>query len=338
MSDDENISKADKLALSDTTKQSVKLKSTQTNAVHRQKNMPTNSDEHQENALESSASEVSSRLTNGCICQGNCYKNLQADAVYRHRLNIAELTKQEHDMYLMGVTMASLADRSSTNRNKERLRQRATYVFQGKRVCLDAFLYLENVTQYHLKRIRRHVMAHGVVPRVHGNVRKKPHNALPLDFYKYAENYVKTELLHNKNDATRNYVVNVLRMNCFQSFRQRCVEENKPTMSYSTFRHFMKRQFPNVRFRTADEKSKANKRRRVQEHLAESIECVVEQAKVNDSTDDDGPMQLNENASDNENEEEYCIEYIEHYESDLSDSNYQDGDENELGNKEYILL
>lgn len=198
--------------------------------------------------LESSVSEVSQRLAAGCECQGVCYKDLQAENVYRHRLNIAELTKQEHDMYLMGVTMACLSNRNETNRHKERIRQRAVYVFQGKRVCLDAFIYLENVTQYHLKRIRRHVMINGVTPRVHGNVRKKPHNALSLDVYKFAENFVKSELSHFTNDLNKSIiVVNEPRINMYQKFRVNCPIETK-TMSYSTFRHFLKKQFPHVRF------------------------------------------------------------------------------------------
>lgn len=199
--------------------------------------------------LESSATEVHLRLIAGCECHGTCFRDLQADSVYRHRLNIAELTKQEHDMYLMGVTMACLANRTETNRHKERIRQRASYVFQGKRVCLDAFLYLENVTHYHLKRIRRHVMVNGVIPRVHGNVRKKPHNALSLDIYKFAEHFVKNELQQSKNENLHksNVVINEPRINLYQKFRMDCIPKGK-TMSYSTFRHFLKKQFPNVRF------------------------------------------------------------------------------------------
>lgn len=198
--------------------------------------------------LENSVSEVSSRLEAGCECQGICFKDLQADNVYRHRLNIAELTKQEHDMYLMGVTMACLSNRTETNRHKERVRQRAVYVFQGKRVCLDAFIYLENVTQYHLKRIRRHVMLNGVTPRVHGNMRKKPHNALSLDLYKFAENFVKSELTQHTSDLNKSIIVmNEPRMNLYQKFRTNCPIDEK-LMSYSTFRHFLKKQFPHVRF------------------------------------------------------------------------------------------
>lgn len=198
--------------------------------------------------LESSVSEVNVRLAAGCECQGVCFKDLQAENVYRHRLNIAELTKQEHDMYLMGVTMACLSNRTETNRHKERIRQRAVYVFQGKRVCLDAFIYLENVTQYHLKRIRSHVMVNGVMPRVHGNVRKKPHNALSLDLYKFAENFVKSELKRHTNDLNKSVIVmNEPRVNLYQKFRAICPIDGK-LMSYSTFRHFLKKQFPHVRF------------------------------------------------------------------------------------------
>lgn len=198
--------------------------------------------------LESSVSEVVERLAAGCECQGVCFKDLQAESVYRHRLNIAELTKTEHDMYLMGVTMACLSNRTETNRHKERIRQRAVYVFQGKKVCLDAFIYLENVTQYHLKRIRRHVMVHGVTPRVHGNVRKKPHNALSLDLYKFAEHFVKSELMQYTNDLNKSViVVNEPRINLYHRFRENCLTDGK-LMSYSTFRHFLKKQFPHVRF------------------------------------------------------------------------------------------
>lgn len=108
--------------------------------------------------IENSVEQVKNRFEYGCECSESCFKHLDPDSVFKHRLNVAELTKEEHDMYLMGVTMACLANPKHTHRNKDRQRQRASYVYQGRRVCLDSFLYLENVTQYHLKRIRNHVM------------------------------------------------------------------------------------------------------------------------------------------------------------------------------------
>lgn len=115
-------------------------------------------DEQSNDEIDSSVEQVKRRFEYGCECSESCFKHLDPDSVFKHRLNVAELTKEEHDMYLMGLTMACLANRKHTYRNKERQRQRASYVYQGRRVCLDSFLYLENVTQYHLKRIRNHVM------------------------------------------------------------------------------------------------------------------------------------------------------------------------------------
>lgn len=299
-----------------------------------------NKDEDREcapTALESSVSEVSKRLVAGCECQGVCFKDLQAENVYRHRLNIAELTKQEHDMYLMGVTMACLSNRNETNRHKERIRQRAVYVFQGKRVCLDAFIYLENVTQYHLKRIRRHVMVNGVTPRVHGNMRKKPHNALSLDVYKFAENFVKSELSQFTNDLNKSIiVVTEPRINMYQKFRVNCPIDSK-TMSYSTFRHFLKKQFPHVRFvinRQIDSTRTAIKQERkftkVDRRKATNSSNIILHNNDNDEDDDDKMYTIggndNEIASDMENvqePEEICVEYIanddDSYDSDAID-------------------
>lgn len=309
--------------------------------------------------LESSVSEVSKRLAAGCECHGLCFKGLQAESVYRHRLNIAELTKQEHDMYLMGVTMAVLSNRSETNRHKERIRQRAVYVFQGKRVCLDAFIYLENVTQYHLKRIRRHVMVSGVTPRIHGNFRKKPHNALSLDAYKFAENFVKTELTHYTNDLNKNIiVVNEPRINMYQKFRTNCPSNTK-TMSYSTFRHFLKKQFPHVRFvlnRPVDATKLVK-----QEKKPPKIKYAMDEATVhtssNRSIDDSDDVQIysiqtvndGHDVDDDDDdivddldeteEAEICVEFIEHeddsYESCDGGNEFHDNKSFELKSNEY---
>lgn len=287
--------------------------------------------------LESSVSEVAKRLAAGCECQGVCFKGLQAESVYRHRLNIAELTKQEHDMYLMGVTMAVLSNRSETNRHKERIRQRAVYVFQGKRVCLDAFIYLENVTQYHLKRIRRHVMVNGVTPRVHGNVRKKPHNALSLDAYKFAENFVKSELSHYTNDLNKSIiVVNEPRINIYQKFRINCPSNTK-TMSYSTFRHFLKKQFPHVRF--VINKPLDTTKLLKQEKKPTRIKFEMDIAATSHSIDDDEQIYTIQTVNDtnlenlNETEAEICVEFIDH-----EDDSYESCDGNEFhGNKSIEL-
>ncbi|XP_015524824.2 uncharacterized protein LOC107227999 [Neodiprion lecontei] len=212
--------------------------------------------------LEDNAVQVLERFKRGCECQDDqCFKGLNPEFVYRHRLNIAELTKAEHDMYLMGVTMACLTNPSLTARHTERRRLRAQYVYQGRRVCLDAFLYLENCTHYQIKRIRKHLVTHGVTPRVHGNHGKVPHNTFSLDIYKIATEFLKSFIskqeakqeakqkasakqgpLHLASDMTRKTVHDLYSKYC------RKLSPSIKVMGYSTFRRFMKVQFPQVKF------------------------------------------------------------------------------------------
>lgn len=203
--------------------------------------------------IESSVAEVEERFTQGCECASSCFEDLTAEDVYKHRLNVAELTKEEHDMYLMGVTMASLANRQQTHRNKERQRQRATYVYQGRKVCLEAFLYLENVTQYHLKIIRNHLMRNGVTPRVHGNMGKKPYNAFSLDMYKGAESFLKQLLAGHHDKSKPVLMAGQTRRSIYNQFIESGMGEtgNGKIMGFSTFRHFMNKQFPSIKFHTS---------------------------------------------------------------------------------------
>jgi hypothetical protein len=157
-------------------------------------------------------------------------------------------------MYLMGVTMACLANPSETSRHKARRRLRASYVYQGRRVCLEAFLYLENVTHYQLKRIRHHVMTHGVAPRVHGNMGKKPYNTFSLDIYKHATEFLKQYLEQHSvgvRDMNRAVIIHGdSRKNLYDAYKEygEILEPGVKLMGYSTFRHFMKVQFPNLKF------------------------------------------------------------------------------------------
>ncbi|KAL3290194.1 hypothetical protein HHI36_023553 [Cryptolaemus montrouzieri] len=232
--------------------------------------------------LEESSAQVKERFKRGCECQDeSCFRGLNPDNVYRHRLNIAELTKGEHDMYLMGVTMACLANPDTTVRHKERRRLRAQYVYQGRRVCLDAFLYLENCTHYQLKRIRKHVMTHGVAPRIHGNHGKKPHNTFSLDIYRHATDFLKQYLEQHTGDRD---IVNtkqsiqlpwdVTRKNLHDAYKEysQILEPGAKLMGYSTFRHFMKEQFPHVKFCKIEPKAMTSHNSQPQQHQTQQTQ------------------------------------------------------------------
>lgn len=219
--------------------------------------------------LDDNAKEVAIRFKSGCECQDqNCFEGLDPENVSRHRLNIAELSKLEHDMYLMGVTVASIENTEENHRQKERKRLRAKYRFMGKEVCLSAFLYLDNTTLHQLKSIRKHVKFHGVTPRIHGNHRKKPHNTFSLDIYQYATRFLQSYFeIHSAKDVGRKKGLIYLSsgMTCKKIHSEyidycRIHIPDSKTMGYSTFRHFIKEQFPNLRFQKEENSSNASNR------------------------------------------------------------------------------
>lgn len=251
----------------------------------------SDADDSSVSKLETTIAQVMEKFRKGCDCQTSCFLGLIPEAVFRHRLNVTELTREEHDMYLMGVIMACLSNPKQTIRNKERQRQRASYAYHGKRVCVDAFTYLENVTIYHLKRIRRHVLTQGVVPRVHGNMGKKPHNTFSLDMYKCAEHFIKQTLAQhttasgpNAFDTTKLFVLaGETRSSVYNKFKQSGLHPGGKVMGYTTFGHFLKKQFPNVRFvkdNVATGQGKAVRRQHQQQQSQTRRRNVHSQVKV----------------------------------------------------------
>lgn len=168
---------------------------------------------------------------------------MDPEMVYKHRLNIAEMTKNEHDFYLMGIVRSLLTDPS--DRGAKRQRNRSSYSYQGKKVCMFAFLYLENVSLYSMKKIRSHIMKNGVVAIQHGNSHKIPHNAFPLDLYKRVENFLKIHL-RDKQHSSKTLVLDEPLSKVYQAYKDFDVDSPQH-MGYSSFRTFFKKQFPHVR-------------------------------------------------------------------------------------------
>lgn len=188
------------------------------------------------------------KLNAGCECTNvSCFEGLDPEMVYKHRLNIAELTKNEMDFYLMGICRAVLMDPS--DRGAKRQRKRSSYTYMGKKVCLYAFLYLENITIYQLKKIRSHVVQNGVVNVEHGNSHKIPHNAFPLDLYKRVEDFLRRYLNANKQQhSSKCIALNQPLSKVYQEYKEEeSLFSDGKIMGYTTFRTFFKKQFPHVR-------------------------------------------------------------------------------------------
>jgi hypothetical protein len=248
----------------------------------KEKEISKYSKDYSQTTLETSSEEVAEKLSKGCECAVSCFQGLDPETVYRHRLSIAELTKNEQDFYLMGIVRAALVD--PNDRGDKRQRKRSNYSHLGKKVCLFAFLYLENVTVYHLKKVRTHVLKNGVVSIEHGNSHKIPHNAFPLDIYKTVDNFLRG---HLNIDKSSNKTVTLTQplSKIYQEYKEN-FKDSIQIMGYTTFRTFFRKRFPNVRLSNQQPVKSTSTTITSQHHRFELIESKRDEEDICTNTND----------------------------------------------------
>ena len=137
---DEDSSKTDSSPTKKTSKKKPKAKSTKNSRITKvTKHSKTSKKPAKKKSLtkaeiakytDANVLEVAEKLKNGCDCPDNCLaiRGFDPEMIYKHRLNIQDLTKAEHDMYLMGQTVACTQPKE-TEEGKERKKMRAKYRF-----------------------------------------------------------------------------------------------------------------------------------------------------------------------------------------------------------------
>lgn len=111
----------------------------------------------------------------------DCLKKFEKKKITEHRLNMQELDKNEKDLVIMGQLQACGLSKGNTTRTGDRKRHRFSYQFENESICVDCYIYINNISIKYLKNLRKHIYTNGILPRRHGNAGRAPHNALTYE-------------------------------------------------------------------------------------------------------------------------------------------------------------
>ena len=142
---------------------------------------------------------ISDFLENGCGCSkwnGNdCIQQFFVGHIKEVRMHCQELSHGELDLLILGQLLpftnnsdtVSIESRHSTT---ARVRQYCSYHHQGKPVCLRTFLFLHSIGSKRLKNLLTSFQKKGTLPRVHGNFKRLPSNALSFSSVEHVVSFV----------------------------------------------------------------------------------------------------------------------------------------------------
>ncbi|XP_035516337.1 uncharacterized protein LOC118327178 [Morone saxatilis] len=116
-----------------------------------------------------------------------------------------EMTREELDIAILaklscGMHLSQLTSRTHKKEQTVRKSQRTDFFHHGEKICRDTFKYLHAIGQVKLDALIKHYKEHGVTPRMHGNKKRQPPNALKKEDNMYVAhfiiNYAETHGMH----------------------------------------------------------------------------------------------------------------------------------------------
>ena len=143
-----------------------------------------------------------------CSCKHNagnpCYTMFADGEIEAIRCCFLEMTRDELDIAILAKLSCGmhLSDMTSRSRRaqSERKTQRTDFYHHSKRICRDTFKYVHGIGQDKLNNLIKHYKEHGVIPRTHGNKKRRPYNAVTADDNIYVAhfvlNYAETHAMH----------------------------------------------------------------------------------------------------------------------------------------------
>ena len=208
--------------------------------------------------------EVIRFLNTGCGCSGGvngspCSESISKEAIVFNHNNCKELSSTELDMVILANIQASdhSEQHGSKAGRKHKRRSRCSFHYKSIPICKKMFLFLYCISDSRFRSLKEHYGNHGITPRMHGNTKKRPSNALPYtvveDITAFISNYVEENAIElpgripgYKDDDIKLLSSSESKANVWRTYRLSCESAGKMSIGYTKFVTLWNELFPNV--------------------------------------------------------------------------------------------
>ena len=191
----------------------------------------------------------------GCSCAlgpdgSPCCQIFTVSHYREYRSQCLEMLRDQLDVLLLGQ-LAALTNTSdmcvrAKHQPKQRQRKYSPLQHQQVRVCSKTFAFLHAVGKKKLDAIKQHFLDHGILPRVHGNTGRMPHNTLSLLTVQTVTNFIINYAEGNgvilpgrvpgyKNTDLQLLPSSTTKRQVWMLYSNACSQSSSRAASYSTF-------------------------------------------------------------------------------------------------------
>ena len=173
--------------------------------------------------------------------------------------NCLELTSTELDIVILVNIQASTPEHDDANPGQKRKRHpNSSFTYKSLPICKTMFLQLYGISDFRFRSLKEHYEEKGIAPRIHGNTKKLPSNALSHEHVKdiaaFISNYAEENAIvlpdrvsgYKKNDDIKLLPSSESKANVWRAYKRSCEVTGKKQICYSKFVDMWNSLFPNV--------------------------------------------------------------------------------------------
>ena len=185
-----------------------------------------------------------------------CSAQFTVEEVTEQREHCHTLERSELDLVVLSQLMALGKDVPSQSTEDPMRSKYVEFYFKGKRICRVTFLFLYTLSLKCYRNLLQHVCHNGIVPRVHGNYHKVPHNRIPFDdiqaIVTYLRNLATTHAISlpgrvpGHKDKALLLPSHMSKRSVYRQYMEACSVDGRRCLSWATFQSLWSKLVPEI--------------------------------------------------------------------------------------------